>query len=38
MLPVCSLLLMVSVKNLLIKMFGRKAAEVAMEDAKLQTR
>lgn len=27
----CSLLLIVTVKNLLIKMFGRKAAEEAME-------
>jgi hypothetical protein len=32
MFPACSLLLMVSVKKLLIKMFGRKAAEVAIEE------
>ena len=32
MFPACSLLLMVPVKKLLIKMFGRKAAEVAMEE------
>ena len=34
----CSLLLIATVKNLLIKMFGRKAAEVAVEERCIMTR